>query len=77
MNLLQKLDAHHIVLLCHHNADPDALCSAYALSVLLGKVKSNLKVEIVASQGLSKISKQILKTVPMRIETTFCNEGQM
>lgn len=66
MDLLQKVNASLIVLLCHHNADPDAICSAYAFSQILKRAKPDLEFEV-AAQGLSKLSKQILKTIPMDV----------
>ena len=48
--ILNELDAKLAVLLCHHNADPDAICSAYAFKSLLKHFRPNLKVEIGAAQ---------------------------
>ena len=70
LNLLRKVEARRVVLLCHHNADPDAICSAYAFSVLLNEVQPDLKVVIAAAQGVSKLSRQILKYIPMQIEAS-------
>jgi nanoRNase/pAp phosphatase (c-di-AMP/oligoRNAs hydrolase) len=65
---MDELDAKLIVLLCHHNADPDAICSAYALSSLIKKYKPQAKVEIGAAQGISRLSKHILKYLPITLE---------
>ncbi len=65
MDIFRKVDAKSILLICHQNADPDALCSAYALSCLLNKISSSFKIEIAAFQGLNKLSKQILKFLPI------------
>lgn len=65
MNIFRKVNAKSILLICHQNADPDALCSAYALSCLLNKIVSSFKIEIAAFQGLNKLSKQILKYLPI------------
>jgi nanoRNase/pAp phosphatase (c-di-AMP/oligoRNAs hydrolase) len=67
--VLDGLDARFVVLLCHHNADPDAICSAYALSTLLRKYKPQIRVEIGASQGVSRLSKHVLKHLPVTVET--------
>jgi len=67
--VLDGLDARFVVLLCHHNADPDAICSAYALSTLLRKYKPQIRVEIGASQGVSRLSKHVLKYLPVTVET--------
>jgi nanoRNase/pAp phosphatase (c-di-AMP/oligoRNAs hydrolase) len=53
--------------MCHQNADPDAICSAYAFSHLLKKIKSDLKINTAVAEGPSKISKQILQTLKMDI----------
>ncbi len=66
--VVDELGARFVVLLCHHNADPDALCSAYALSTLLRKYEPQIKVEIGASQGVSRLSKHVLKHLPVKVE---------
>ncbi|MEM1565805.1 MAG: DHH family phosphoesterase [Candidatus Bathyarchaeia archaeon] len=66
---LDEQNAKYVVLLCHHNADPDAICSAYALSSLIKHYKPQATVEIGAAQGISRLSKHILKSLPITIET--------
>ena len=51
LNILDEAHASFVPLLCHHNADPDAICSAYAFQSLLSKFKPNMTVEIGAGQG--------------------------
>ena len=65
--LVDKTNAERAVLLCHHNADPDAICSAFAFSRLLKRLYPQLAVEIAAAQGPSRLSKQLLSSLPMRI----------
>jgi nanoRNase/pAp phosphatase (c-di-AMP/oligoRNAs hydrolase) len=65
--ILDETHARFILLLCHHNADPDAICSAYAFQGLLAKVKPNVTVEIGAGQGISRLSKHILKRLPITV----------
>ncbi len=67
--ILDKLNAKLVVLLCHHNADPDAVCSAYAFSSLLKHSRPNLKVEIGAAQGMSRLSKHLLKHLAVEVKT--------
>lgn len=67
--ILNELDARLVVLLCHHNADPDAICSAYAFKSLLKQLIPNLKVEIGAAQGISRLSKHLLKHLPIETKT--------
>jgi len=58
------LNSKSIAVACHQNADPDAVCSAFALLKLLKKMNKRLKVSLIAPEGISRISKQILKVVP-------------
>jgi phosphoesterase RecJ-like protein len=67
-NALDSNNAKFIVLLCHHNADPDAVCSAYAFSRLLNRQRPNLQVEIGAAQGISRLSKHLLQFLPIDIK---------
>jgi nanoRNase/pAp phosphatase (c-di-AMP/oligoRNAs hydrolase) len=63
-SLISKRNAKHILLLCHHNADPDAICSAFALSRLLKRLHPKLNIEMAAAQGPSRLSKFVLKSLP-------------
>ena len=65
--LLDKHDAKLAVLLCHHNADPDAVGSAFAFNGLLKRLKPNLETEIAAASGPSKLSKSIISVLPITL----------
>jgi phosphoesterase RecJ-like protein len=65
---LDDINAKNVVLLCHHNADPDAICSAYAFAGLLKRLKPELEVEIVASHGISRLAKHILTQLPIEVQ---------
>ena len=67
-DLLETEDARFVILLCHHNADPDAICSAYAFSILLKQFRPNIEVEIGAAHGMSKLSKHLLQHLPIEVE---------
>jgi phosphoesterase RecJ-like protein len=69
MALIDEHDAQLIVLLCHHNADPDAVCSAYALSQLLRRLRPKLNIEIAAARGSSRLSRFLLKELPAKLTT--------
>jgi len=56
-----------VLLICHHNADPDAICSAYATSTLISELKSETRVEISAAEGLSKLSKHLQRWIPVEL----------
>jgi len=66
---MDELKAKLVVLLCHHNADPDAVCAAFALSKLLKHLKPKLNIEIAAAQGLSRLSKYLLNSLPAKLTT--------
>jgi len=67
--IMDEQNAKHVVLLCHHNADPDAVCSAYALSSLIRRHRPQTTVEVGAAQSISRLSKHILKHLPLTVET--------
>ncbi|MEM3442009.1 MAG: DHH family phosphoesterase, partial [Candidatus Bathyarchaeia archaeon] len=67
LRIIEEARANFVLLLCHHNADPDAICSAYAFQGLLSKVKPSVLVEIGAGQGISRLSKHILKRLPINV----------
>jgi len=74
MNLEEALNGIKVLLgdrVCisfHHNADPDALCSAYALSSLLSSIKEGVKVTVSPSKDLSKIAEQIAEDLDITLE---------
>jgi len=67
--ILDELNAELVVLLCHHNADPDAICSAYAFASLLKHLRPKCHVEIGAAQGISRLSKHLLKYLPIEVKS--------
>jgi phosphoesterase RecJ-like protein len=69
-DIIQTLDeirANFALLLCHHNADPDAVCSAYAFQSLIAKCRPNIITEIGTGQGISRLTKHILKHLPINV----------
>jgi len=66
--IVDTLDAKLVVLLCHHNADPDAICSAYAFRSLLKQLRPNLEIEIGAAYGISRLSKHLLQYIPIDVK---------
>ena len=55
--------ADRIVLLCHQNADPDAVCSAFALQKLLYKLAPGTKVTISCPEGISAPTRQLMENL--------------
>jgi len=69
MNLLDSVNAKHAILLCHHNADPDAICSAYAFASLLKRSRPIMDVEVGAAHGISRLSRHLLQYLPVEVRT--------
>lgn len=67
MNLIERLEVHQILFLCHQNTDPDALCSAYVFSRALKRLNKRLRIWI-AAEEISRTSDRIREEVPIRIE---------
>ncbi|MBS7633248.1 DHH family phosphoesterase [Candidatus Bathyarchaeota archaeon] len=67
--LFEELKPKIVTLLCHHNADPDAICSAYGFAGVLRQLVPNVNAEIGASQGISRLSKHVLKHLPIDVKT--------
>ena len=65
VKLLDEVDALNVLLLCHHNSDPDAVCSAYAFQGLLKKVRPRILSEIGTGQGVSKLAKNLFRYIPV------------
>ena len=67
IKLLDEVGASNTLLLCHHNSDPDAVCSAYAMQNLLKKIKPEITVEIGTGQGVSKLTKHLFTYIPITV----------
>jgi len=65
--LLDQRNARLVVLLCHINADPDAVCAAFAFSRLIQRLRPSLSVKIAAAQGPSRLSKFMLRSIPAKL----------
>ncbi len=66
MELIKTREAKRVILLGHVNADPDAVCAAYAMASLLRKLQPSLEIEISAPQGPSRLSKALLNSLPLK-----------
>jgi nanoRNase/pAp phosphatase (c-di-AMP/oligoRNAs hydrolase) len=65
--LIDKLDAKLVILLCHHNADPDAIGAAFAFKGLLQRLKPDLKIEMAAASGPSRLSKAVMDVLSIEL----------
>jgi nanoRNase/pAp phosphatase (c-di-AMP/oligoRNAs hydrolase) len=70
ISLIDQLDPQLVVLLGHHNADPDAIGAMFAFNNLIKQLKPQIKTEIAAASGPSKLSKAVIKAI--NIEITDC-----
>lgn len=59
-----SLKPKNCVVLCHHNADPDAVGSAYALLYLFNALFPDVEVRVVAPEGVSSLSGKLLSRLP-------------
>ena len=60
---LKRLLSGRVLLFCHHNADPDSLCAAYAFKELAEMVTPLVDVDIVLTEGASNLSKRVIKAI--------------
>ena len=67
IKLLDERQAKLAVLLCHINADPDALGAAFAFSQLLKRLRPLLNLEIASPYGPSRLSRFILNALPIKL----------
>jgi phosphoesterase RecJ-like protein len=67
IKIIEESQANNILLLCHQNSDPDAVCSAYAFQELLKKIKPNLKIEIGTGEGVSRLARNLLRFLPIYV----------
>lgn len=64
---LRRLLSGRVLLFCHHNADPDSICSAYAVKELAEALNPSSEAEIILTGGASILSKRIMEA--LHIET--------
>jgi len=68
-SLIHEMAPRLILLLCHQNADPDALCSAFVFSELLKRIHPNSRIEIASPEGISRLSEAISDFLPIQVIT--------
>ncbi|MGQ9542851.1 MAG: DHH family phosphoesterase [Candidatus Bathyarchaeia archaeon] len=64
----ELLESRRVTILTHRNCDPDALCSAYALSRLLRRVNPKLKPIIGTPEGVNKTSSRIMQEFKITVD---------
>jgi nanoRNase/pAp phosphatase (c-di-AMP/oligoRNAs hydrolase) len=73
LSMVGGLKPRKIAFLCHHNADPDAVCSAFALMRLLSK-SFRLRATIASPTGASKLSRKVSSELGFAVEPSLATE---
>ncbi len=56
-----------VLLLCHHNADPDSVCAAYAFKELVAALDPEVNADIVLTNGASRLSWRIMEKLGISV----------
>jgi len=60
----------HIVVISHHNADPDAVGSAYGVKELIEQLKANAVVHVVMPDDISRLSTNLITELGLEVLET-------
>jgi nanoRNase/pAp phosphatase (c-di-AMP/oligoRNAs hydrolase) len=64
---LRDLLIGRILLLCHHNADPDTVCSAFGVQRLIESLDSSSQAGIFLPGGASSLSRRIMENLDIQV----------
>jgi nanoRNase/pAp phosphatase (c-di-AMP/oligoRNAs hydrolase) len=64
---LRRLLRGRILLLCHHNADPDSVCAAHAFKELVAALDPEVEADIVLTDGASRLSWRIMEKLGIAV----------
>ena len=67
MEKLRELLTGRILLLCHHNADPDAVCSAFGVQRLINSLDPTNNAEIFLPGGASSLTRRIMEALGIQV----------
>lgn len=70
LKFLNNFSQKKIVIIGHKNADPDAICSMYALSYFLKNLCKDAEISIIA-EDVNKISEKIVSELNLIVESTL------
>ncbi|MGD2142506.1 MAG: DHH family phosphoesterase [Candidatus Bathyarchaeota archaeon] len=65
---LKKLLRGRILLLCHHNADPDSVCAAWGVKNLIMALDAMADAHIYLPGGVSTLSREIMESLKITAE---------
>jgi phosphoesterase RecJ-like protein len=67
LDALRELLRARVLLLCHHNADPDSICAAYAFKELVAALDPEVEADIVLTDGASLLSRKIMEKLGIAV----------
>ena len=70
IKFLNNFSPKKIAIIGHKNADPDAICSMYALSYFLKNLHRDAEISIIA-EDVNKISEKIISELNLKVESNF------
>ena len=65
---LRELLIGKILLLCHHNADPDAICSAFGVQMLIRSIEPFSDARIFLPGGASSLTRRIMDALGIQVQ---------
>ncbi len=80
LRLFEKLlkNSKKIFIFCHQNADPDSLCSAYAIKFLIKNLKKEAIIKIITPGGINVLAKRVVDFIPIKLITKISsNEADL
>ena len=75
LEALSDLLKGRVLLLCHHNADPDSVCAAYAVQELAKALDDTVRANIVLPGGASSLSRRIMGELDISVVDVPSLEG--
>ena len=70
IKFLNNFSPKKIAIIGHKNADPDAICSMYALSYFLKNLHRDAEISIIA-EDVNKISEKIISELNLKVKSNF------
>lgn len=71
LDALKNLLRGRVLLFCHHNADPDAVCAAFAMQRLIKTLDASASTQIALPGGSSSLSKRVMEALGIQTSENF------
>lgn len=72
---LRKVLRGKVIILCHHNADPDAVCSAQAIKELINRLNTGSETSILLPGGATSTSRRVMEVLAIEASKVIELEG--